>query len=117
MRSIVKRELINRVRKRKSLTLVDIGGDKKGNIYLNEELGHGVYQIWNKVRALKREKIITNCYRTAGRIFYQANDTSNFVICNSIEELSKLEPEVIAESEEEGSPVISKQKLAKKPKK
>ena len=40
LRWIIKRELIIRVRKRKSLTLVDTGGDQEGNIYLND--GHGI---------------------------------------------------------------------------
>lgn len=101
LRSIVKREIIKRMRARKKFSTLDIGGKVDKQIYLNEELGAGAAEIWKKARQLKKDKVIAKCFTSGGRVFFVEKEPDKPKLCTSVNQLLNIEGEGSVESESE----------------
>lgn len=89
VRTILRRNLVKAVRKRKKLVTSEIGLAGETDIYINEDLGHGAALIWKELRKLKKDKAISHTWVSEGRVFYKLETDDKPTLCTS-EEFDKL---------------------------
>lgn len=92
LRTSVKREILQAIKKRKKLSTKEIGFEEDQQIYINEDLGAGAAEIFKEARKLKRLKLISNTWTLSGRVFYKVNPNDNPTLCSNIEQLFALNP-------------------------
>lgn len=108
LRSLVKRNLLKKIRERKRLSTKEIGLSYDTQIYINEDLGRGAQEIWREARELKKRKVIAKTWVAGGRVYYMKEANSSPLICKNPLELQlldvpvptpQLEEEELADSE------------------